>query len=93
MEHASIERVLRLMRLMGGNINFTIEELATKLQTSERTIYRYIDTLKEAGFVVQKLHGTYYRIMKMPGAHRTEKRSARKQRPQGEPVQETVREL
>ena len=66
MEHASIERVLRLMRLMGGNINFTIEELAVKLQTSERTIYRYIDTLKEAGFVVQKLHGTYYRIMWMP---------------------------
>ena len=33
---------------------------------AERTIYRYIDTLKEAGFVVQKLHGTYYRIMRMP---------------------------
>ena len=31
MEHASIERLLRLMRLMGGNINFTIEELAVEI--------------------------------------------------------------
>lgn len=66
MEHASIERVLRLMRMMGGNINYTIGELAEKLDTSERTIYRYIDTLKDAGFVVRKVHGTYYRILKMP---------------------------
>ena len=66
MEHASIERVLRLIRLMGGNINYTIDELAEKLHTSERTVYRYIDTLKEAGFVVQKVRGAYYRIMKIP---------------------------
>ena len=66
MEHASIERVLRLIRLMGGNINYTIDELAEKLHTSERTVYRYIDTLKEAGFVVQKVRGAYYRIMRIP---------------------------
>ena len=54
------------MRLMSGNSYFTIDELAEKLETSYRSIYRYIDTFKEVGFAVEKIHGNVYRLVKMP---------------------------
>lgn len=54
------------MRLMTGNAYFTVEELADKLETSYRSIYRYIDTFKELGFVVEKIHGNVYRLVKAP---------------------------
>ena len=66
MEQPRVERVFRLMRLMTGNVYFTVEELAEKLDTSYRSIYRYIDTFKELGFVVEKIHGNVYRLVKMP---------------------------
>lgn len=64
MDQPKIERVLRLMKLMTGSINYTVDELAEKLQTSPRSIYRYIDTFKDAGFVVQKLEGGIYKLGK-----------------------------
>ncbi|MBQ9310139.1 MAG: WYL domain-containing protein [Bacteroidales bacterium] len=66
MEQPRVERVFRLMRLMTGNVYFTVEELAEKLETSYRSIYRYIDTFKELGFAVEKIRGNVYRIVKMP---------------------------
>lgn len=66
MDQPRIERVFKLMRLMTGNVNFTVEELAEKLDTSYRSIYRYIDTFKELGFVVEKVHGNVYRLVKTP---------------------------
>ena len=57
MDQPKIERVLRLMRLMSGVRHYTIEELAEALDTSSRSIYRYIDTFKEVGYVVKKENG------------------------------------
>ncbi len=54
MDQNKIERVLRLMKLLTSNIGYSIEELAERLETSPRTIYRYIDTFKTAGFAVVK---------------------------------------
>ena len=54
MDQPKIERVLRLMRLMSGVRHYTIEELAEALDTSSRSIYRYIDTFREVGYVVTK---------------------------------------
>ncbi|MBR4849534.1 MAG: WYL domain-containing protein [Alistipes sp.] len=54
MDQAKIERVLRLMKLMTGTTNYTIEELAELLDISSRSVYRYIDTFKAVGFVVHK---------------------------------------
>ena len=65
MDQPKIERVLRLMQLMSGTVNYSVGELADKLETSPRTIYRYIDTFKDAGFVVEKVHGDVYRIAEM----------------------------
>lgn len=64
MDQAKIERVLRLMKLMTSNVNYTVEELAERLGTSYRSIYRYIETFKGAGFVVHKLEGGVYKLGK-----------------------------
>ena len=63
MDQPKVERMLRLMMLLAGSRNYTVNELAEKLETSYRSIYRYIDTFKEAGFVVHK-SGDCYHIAK-----------------------------
>lgn len=65
MDQPKIERVLRLMTLMSGSVGYTIDELAERLDTSYRSIYRYIDTFKACGFAVEKVHGGVYRLAKM----------------------------
>ena len=64
MDQPKIERVLRLMKMMTSANRYTIEELAERLDTSYRSIYRYIDTFKEVGFVVHKEDGGVYRLGK-----------------------------
>ena len=53
MDQPKISRMLRLIVLLSGNRIYTVDELAEELKTSQRTIYRYIDTFKEAGFAVE----------------------------------------
>ena len=64
MDQPKIERVLRLMQLMSGMRHYTIEELAERLETSPRSIYRYIDTFKSVGYAVRK-EGGVPRLVKM----------------------------
>ena len=54
MDQPKIERLLRLMKLLTANTTYTVDELAERLSMSRRTIYRYIDTSREAGFVIKK---------------------------------------
>jgi predicted DNA-binding transcriptional regulator YafY len=63
MDQPKIERLLRLMKMLAGSINYTVDEIADKLQMSRRTVYRYIDTLKGAGFVIHRI-GDSFRMMK-----------------------------
>ena len=51
------------MWLLTANDTYTIEELAGMLDTSPRTIYRYLDTFKAAGFSVRK-HKEHYSLTK-----------------------------
>ena len=64
MEQPKIERVLRLMKMMTGNNNYTVDEMAERLGISYRSVYRYIDTFKDAGFVVQRKDGGIYKLGK-----------------------------
>lgn len=66
MEQPRVERFIRLMRMMSGNAYLTVDELAEKLEIHPRSVYRYIDTFKDLGFVVEKIHGNVYRLVKMP---------------------------
>ena len=63
MDQPKIERMLRLMMMLTANSRYTVDELADRLETSPRTIYRYIDTFKEAGFLITK-KGDCFRIDK-----------------------------
>lgn len=63
MDQPKIERLLRLMKMLTANNRYTIEDLASKLDMSARTVYRYIDTFREAGFVVKK-SGNYIKLDK-----------------------------
>lgn len=65
MDQPKIERLLRLMKLMSGPTFYTIVDLQDTLGMSERTIYRYIDTFKEAGFAVEKVRGNVPRLVTM----------------------------
>ena len=64
MEQPKIERLLRLMKLMTGNVNYTVNDLAERIGTTYRSVYRYIETFKDAGFVVQNLGGGVYKLGK-----------------------------
>ena len=55
--------MLRLMKMLTANSSYTVDELAERLDMSRRTIYRYIDTFREAGFVIKK-SGNYIRLDK-----------------------------
>lgn len=63
MDQPKIERLLRLMKMLTGNISYRIEDIANRLDMSNRTIYRYIDTFREAGFVIKR-SGDVYKIDK-----------------------------
>ena len=54
MDQPKIERMLRLMKMLTANTSYTVDEMAERLAMSRRTIYRYIDTFREAGFVIKK---------------------------------------
>lgn len=66
MEQPKVERTLRLMRLMSGNAYLTVEQLAEHLETSPRSIYRYIDSFRACGFAVERVGDSVYRLNKMP---------------------------
>lgn len=65
MDQPKVERMLRLMKLMTGNTSLSVEELARRLDTNYRSIYRYIDSFKEAGFVVRKAAPGVYQLVSM----------------------------
>jgi len=61
MDQPKLERMLRLMKLLTANTEYSVDELAERLGMSRRTVYRYIDTFRAAGFVIKK-SGGYLRI-------------------------------
>ena len=65
MDTPKISKLLRLMKLLTGNVSRTIDSLAKELAITPRTVYRYIDTIREAGFVVNKLYGNVYAMGKV----------------------------
>ena len=62
-----MERLLRLIQLLSSNVEYSIDDLSERLGMSRRTVYRYLDTFKEAGFAVQKVYpaGNVYRLATM----------------------------
>lgn len=66
MDHARIERLLRLMLMLSSNVDYTTPELADLLEITERSIYRYIRSFKDNGFVLEKRNPNIHKLLKMP---------------------------
>lgn len=65
MYQPKIVKLLRLMKLLTGNVSRTIDQIAKELGITPRTIYRYIDDIRDAGFVVSKLYSNVYAMGKV----------------------------
>lgn len=63
MNQPKIERILRLMKMLTANVEYTVDDIAYRLDMSRRTVYRYIDTFRDAGFVIKK-SGQFIRLDK-----------------------------
>ena len=61
MDQPKITKLLRLMKLLTGNVSRTIDQVAAELGITPSTVYRYIDTIREAGFVVNNSTATSMR--------------------------------
>lgn len=57
-----ILRVLQLITYLQESPHKTINQLATFLDATERTVYRYLDLLRECGFDLHKDHNQRYYI-------------------------------
>ena len=66
MDHGRILRVLNLMKLLSSNVDYTIRELMDRLAISRRSIFRYLDTLRIAGFAVAKKGTNIHKLLSMP---------------------------
>ena len=65
MDQTKIVKMLRLMKLLTGNVSRTIDQVAKEMSITPRTVYRYIEDIREAGFVVNKLYGNVYAMGKV----------------------------
>ena len=66
MDHGRILRLLNLMKLLSSNVDYTIRELMDRLSISRRSIFRYLDTLRIAGFAVAKKGTNIHKLLSMP---------------------------
>lgn len=66
MDQPKIERLLRLIMLMAGKTDHTIEDIAHRLGITPRSVYRYIDTLRSCRFVIDKKRSNLYKLVKIP---------------------------
>ena len=62
MDQPKVDRMLRLMQMLSSNVNYSVDDLMKELDISRRTVYRYIETFKSAGFAVQNTHGNVWRL-------------------------------
>lgn len=67
MDQPKIERVLRLVMTLAHNHYKTVPMICDEFEISERTFYRYLDTLRCAGMAISKdpEHGIY-KLTSMP---------------------------
>ena len=52
--------------MLSSNVDYTTNELASNLEITERSTFRYIRTFKDSGFTIQKRGCNVHKLMKMP---------------------------
>lgn len=64
MEQPKMERLLKLIQYMSGPVYYTYDQLSEKMEISKRSLFRYLDTFKSAGFTIIKVNGNIPRLVK-----------------------------
>jgi len=59
MDSPKTETILRMLVLLSNGIRYTVPELSKHFSRSERTVYRDLDTIENAGFVIDRTQGRY----------------------------------
>ena len=54
------------MLMLSSNVDYTTPELADLLEITERSIFRYIRSFKDNGFVLEKRNPNIHKLLKMP---------------------------
>jgi predicted DNA-binding transcriptional regulator YafY len=62
-DQAKFQRLLEILMKISGSVGYSVKQLSEDFETSERTIYRYLNTFKNAGFVLD-IKNSYIRIDK-----------------------------
>lgn len=63
MDHGRIVRLLRLMELLSSNVDYTTQELMDRLEISRRSIFRYLESFKSAGFTMKKKGASVHKLL------------------------------
>lgn len=67
---SKLQLALQILCYLSGSFGYSLNEIMEKFNLSERTAYRYIQAIRESGFIIEKLNG-YYRVNKNEGEGRT----------------------
>lgn len=62
-DQAKFQKMLEVLLLLDCQYGRTITELSERFEISQRTVYRYLDTFKQVGFVIENNNG-YFKIDK-----------------------------
>jgi len=58
-DQAKFQRMLEILMMISGSYGYSIAQIADKYNVSERTVYRYLTTFQNAGFLLDKKNGNY----------------------------------
>ena len=59
MDQPKIERMLHFITLLADQKGYTVDEIAERLGITRRSVYRYIETFKNALFIIDNENGRY----------------------------------
>lgn len=66
-EQAKFQKMLEVLLMLDCKYGRTIQEISERFVISQRTVYRYFDTFKQVGFVIENNNG-YFKINKEESA-------------------------
>lgn len=70
MDQQKMQRLLRLLMLLAGKRYYSLQEIMGIIKSSDRTVYRYLETFEASGFVLDRNEGKY-RLQKDSAATRS----------------------
>lgn len=59
MEQPKLLKLLKMLLLLAGSRRYSLSEIEDRLEINERTAYRYLKTIEQAGLFIERQHGTY----------------------------------